>query len=552
MLFQKYLHKTILIVLLCCLSAFSEKAYGQEDDTKIIVSTLDSLHNLWYLKKTSPIRNKKAENTYGFKANEIPQYDDSVYNERIKQMDIETPMPFVYNEHVQRFIDLYAFRKRDLVEKMLGISEYYFPMFEEVLDKYDLPLELKYLAVVESALNTKACSPVKASGLWQFMYSTGILYRLRVTSYIDERNDPQKSTEAAARYLRDLHKNLYNDWFLALAAYNCGPGNVQKAIKRSGGKKTFWEIYRFLPAETRGYVPAFIAASYVFTYHKEHNLFPQVINLPTHVDTVMIQREANFSSISKYLNISEDLLLELNPQFKKGYIPATSKNVFTLKLPANKTTDFVAYKDSICDYFSNNYKSNLPTQYIAKNESNTNQKFSTQVTTNDSQKTESSSNNKQEDYTLPKYSWISYNVKSGEKITQIAKWFNVSVYELKTWNRLRSNTLKTGKKLVIRVETDKRDEYVRINRMTSAQKRYLLGEKNTSAVVKKNYTKNVEAKKVAKKPSKVDYYVVQKGDTLWSISQKFPGVSVADIKKSNGITNNNSLKEGQKIKIVRS
>src|SRR5690606_35823122 len=249
----------------------------------------------------------------------LPLYD-SILEARLKTINDATPIEMEYNQYVKAFINLYVNKKRDLSSIVLGIAPRYFPMFEEVLDRYNMPLELKYLAIVESALNPSAQSWVGAKGLWQFMYRTGKMYDLQVTSFYDERMDPYKSTVAACNYMMDLYK-MYDDWNLVLAAYNSGPGNVNRAIRRSGGFKDYWKIRPFLPRETRGYVPAFIAVNYMMNYAEEHHIYPKMAPLTnTLVDTVHIKRSMSFTQISNYIDISEELLAELNPMYKLKFI----------------------------------------------------------------------------------------------------------------------------------------------------------------------------------------------------------------------------------------
>lgn len=531
-------------------------------ESKDIIGNLDSLMNLWYLKKTTPVKNRKSVNVYGFKPDEIPDYADSIYVSRLAKL--ESPLPYTYNDKVKAFINLYAMRKRDLVEKMLGLSEYYFPIFEESLDKHNMPLEIKYLAVVESALNPRAVSRVGATGLWQFMYPTGKMYRLDVSSYVDDRKDPHRSTDAAAQYLKDLH-NTFGDWFLAIAAYNCGPGNINKAIRRSGGKRTFWEIYNYLPQETRGYVPAFIAATYVFTYHKEHNLFPQTSSLPMYVDTVYVEKDLDFKAVAQVLQVPEEIMRDLNPQYKLDKIPARSKP-YQLRLPSTKAYAFCQFKDSI---------------YVCQERLNPGVKEETEIAgryidnsnNNNSTADNSSSGPKRKVY---------YTVKSRDNISYLADWFDVSISDIKRWNRLRSNTLALGRKLVLYVPAENYAYYKKINTMTVAQKRKLAIRESinsnpepkvasnevgkdkvktaasttasSTAADKKAETTATQEKTDKPKPQnniKEEYYVVQKGDTLWSIAQRFPGVSVEDIKKVNNLTDHHSIRIGQKIKIQK-
>ncbi len=550
-------------------------------ETKDLMANLDSLANLSYLKNAGPQRAKKTVNKYGFKPDQIPDYSDSVYERRLAEMAASSPLPYVYNDRVRAFINLYAMRKRDLVEKMLGLSEYYFPIYEEVFNKYDIPQEFVYLSVVESALNPQAHSPANAVGLWQFIYPTARLYRLNIDSYMDERKDPYKASVAAARFIRDLHKNL-GDWFLAMAAYNCGAGNVIKAIKRSGGKRTFWEIYNYLPMETRGYVPAFIAANYVFKYHQEHNLYPQHISIPTFVDTVIIDKPVAFKQIADRLSITEEVIKELNPHFEKGFIPAGFGKSFELKLPATKAYAFVMAKDSIySDYvlsIAGRNRSNLPVTRLdtPKNAavSNTADSNKAPVRVSDTPQPK--------DPGLPAYGFVSYTVKAGDRLTSIASWFNVNLYYLKTWNGLRSNRAPVGRRLSIRVPMDKYAYYRRINIMTALQKQYLrfpnaqptvaqksVEEENAPEKVSKGVNKlprtnkvkpspltqaseaNPSLNLVKKKSAKTSWYIVQNGDTLWSIAQRFPGVSVDDILKANGLRDTRSIRVGQKIKIEK-
>jgi len=549
----------------------------KEQDSKYILSNLDTLNNLWFIKASTHQRNKRATALPQFQPNTIPDYPDSVYESRLKKMSVNTPMAYVYNDKVRAFINLYAFRKRDLVEKMLGLSEYYFPIYEEIFDKYGIPLEVRYLSVVESALNTEAVSPANAVGLWQFMYPTGRMYHLNVTSYMDERKDPVKSTEAAAQYLKEMH-NIFLDWFLVMAAYNCGPGNVIKAIRRSGGKRNFWDIYPYLPSETRGYVPAYIAASYVFTYHKEHNLLPQLINLPTYVDTVLVKKEVNFKTLAKYLKMDERVIKELNPHFTKSYIPAGQGQIFPIRLPNQQATVFNQFEDSIYkDYSENKPKlANFRTvqKPIVKLTTDSTPKDSNQHTSDSLHKIVSSSNNENTSVNINpsirvQYTWLAYYVKPNDNITSIAGWFDVSIYQLRYWNHLGYRNPRIGKRLVILVPEAKLDYYSKINLMTSTQKKYLkfsTSRNNTStelppeAATKQVRNRQIfprfdnQSKKLDNKKSNkgnTEYYKVQKGDTIWSISQKFPGVSVDDIKRANNLKDNRQLKSGTTIKIVK-
>ena len=521
-----------------------------------ILKNLDSLTKLWYLKNTQYTKAKKSENIYGYRPDEVPTFNDSVYFSRITK--INSPLPYTYNDKVKGFINLYAVRKRQQVEKMLGLAEFYFPIYEEVLDKYNMPLEIKYLSIVESALNPKAVSRVGATGLWQFMYTTGIMYKLEVNSFVDDRKDPYEATEAAALFLKDLH-NLFGDWFLAIAAYNCGPGNVNKAIRRSGGKRTFWEIYPYLPQETRGYVPAFIAASYVFIYHKEHNLYPQQNTLPTMVDTVVLNKELDFASISDVLNVPVDMLRDLNPQYKKDIVPASNKAMF-LRLPAQKAYIFGTLIDSMVLVYEQSH-SPKPV-FVQKTVVKPGDSNAVVVADKSGNNTTDTEKTAQQTSYSPKIK-IRYTVKAGDNLGLVADWFDVSIYSLRRWNALRGNRLNVGQRLTVMVPSDKAAHYKKINTMSKLQKERLANPNytapeneevktavNNKTVPKKN-TPVVQNTKTNTSGKNFQYYVVQRGDTLWSIAQRFPGVTVEEIKKLNGIRDNRSLQLGQKLKIQK-
>jgi len=471
-------------------------------------TNLDKLVNLWYVQKSEywkytnrPVLSK--DTAY------VPNFSPEIYKKRIDNM--VSIVPLTYNDQVQAFINLYALRKRDRVEIMLGLAEYYFPMFEEILDAHNVPLELKYLAIIESALNPRATSPVGAGGLWQFMPATGRMYKLHITSFVDDRRDPYKSTHAAAKYLKYLH-GMFNDWLLAIAAYNCGPGNVRKAITRSGGKTNFWEIFPYLPRETRGYVPAFIAAYYVFEHHKEHNLYPREITFPEITDTLMVTQQLHLQQISEVLNIPLQMLQDINPQYKVGVIPQSEVGN-ALYLPVDYVTPFLLFQDSIIAYKDSVFIHN---PVVAKQE--------TTISTHSNSKTQ-----------------VYYYVKKGDNLSLIAQWYDVNVQDIKKWNRLSSNSLSVGKKLVIQVPAHKKDYYSKITSMSYAQKQRLGSSQPQVASQKK-------ASSTSKKSS-YTYHTVRKGETLWAISQKYDNVSLDDILQMNGLTTKSKITPGMKIKI---
>ena len=275
-----------------------------------------------------------------------PVYSKEDYINRL--LRLPTVMEMVHNEVVQKFIDRYSGRLRHSISYMLGASNFYIPIFEEALEAYQLPLELKYLPIIESALNPKAVSRVGASGLWQFMIGTGKQYGLQVNSLVDERRDPIKSSYAAARYLGDLYK-IFGDWNLVIAAYNCGPENINKAIRRSNGNKDYWEIYPYLPKETRGYVPAFIAANYIMTYYSLHNICPMSTRLPAKTDTVMVNKNVHLEQVAEVIGINIDLLRSLNPMYRRDIIPGATEP-YALRLPMTEVGKFIDLQDSVYNY----------------------------------------------------------------------------------------------------------------------------------------------------------------------------------------------------------
>lgn len=474
-----------------------------------ILAMLDSMHNSRLSSYFYLVTDTSSLNKYQYSQEVIPQFSDSVYKARLAKLDQLSPMDLGYNEIVKAFINLYSVRKRELTSRILGLSHLYFPLFEETLDYYNLPLELKYLAVVESALNPTATSKARAAGLWQFMYNTGKLYNLNVTSYIDDRNDPVKSTKAACEYLRYLY-SLYDNWELAMAAYNCGPGNVNKAIRRSGGKKNYWEIYNYLPKETRGYVPAFIAVNYVMNYATEHNLYPVAPPVTFfEYDSVHISERLDLKQVANTLEIPLDMLNYLNPVYKLGIIPKTEKTM-VLNLPKEKVGLFLQNEKSIYQY-------QLPIEQQTQSEAALASANAAAAVATE---------------TAVRY----HKVRSGEYLSIIAKKYNVSVNDLKKWNNLRSSNLAVGQRLKI---------YTQVA-TTSSQKPTETIEKPTTTAsnetVKQEQPTEVE-KAIKSEPV---YYTIQNGDTLWNIA-KTKGVSIEDLKRLNKGLDARYLKPGMKI-----
>ena len=433
----------------------------------------DSLLSIWYLHRQIGRSNEVGKydmDSVHFESN-VP---DKVYIERLEAMNSFITLPF--NETVRNYIILYSEKMPTRMGHILGLCRYYMPIFEEVFNKYDMPLELKYMAVIESALNPVAVSRAGAKGMWQFMYKTARDYGLDIDSYVDERLDPVASADAAARFLSDSYA-IFGDWNLAISSYNCGAGNVNKAIRRSGGKRDFWSIYPYLPRETRGYVPAFVGAMYAIRYYKEHGLVPEAVPMPEHTDTFRVHKRLHFKQVNALAGVPMDDLHNLNPQYMHDIIPGGQE--FILRIPYQYTNAFIEHEDSIYTYMADS--------------------LFKPATLKDIENGRSSGGSGR----------ITYKVKSGDYLGRIASRYHVSINQIKQWNHLRSNNLRVGQILYI----------------------YGRGSEPAPKASGKGYT----------------VYTVRKGDTLYKIAQKFPGVSAQDIMKFNGISSN--IHSGQKIKI---
>jgi len=539
-----------------------------------MAAMLDSLAASILFKGKNIWADTAALNIYKYEADYIPQFTDSIYKMRIRNMRTVSPFKYVYNNDVQRFIDLYAQRRRQMTSRLLGLGEFYFPLFEEQLAKHNIPLELKYVAVIESALNPKAISRAGAAGLWQFMYRTGKMYGLEVTSYVDDRFDPYKATIAACEHFADLYR-IYKDWNLVLAAYNAGSGNVNRAIRRAGGETDYWKIRRFLPRETQSYVPIFIAASYVMMHAAEHNIYPIYPGyLFEKNDTVTIKQKISFDQISEALNIPIDVLAVLNPSFKRNVVPSSEKVQYKLKMPFNKLGEFLAHEEEIYN-FKTLEQLKVEEQMIR----NPNASFSTDkthtvksgeslnliarrynVSVNDIQKWNNISGTtihpgqklavgiatpKVETPKPPQNTTIEeYITQPNESLRQIAEKFNCSVDNIRLWNNLKDLTITSGLSLIIHIpvveETEQREEIE--SEPSNIQGEFVGDETQTDA-------KNLNEKPDLKIESKhYSYYIVNEGDTLWLIAQKYEHLSVDDIKRFNNLTSGN-IKPGQKLKI---
>lgn len=399
----------LLTIILCCNLPIS--AQESEDMPLGMTMPIDSLLNDWKT-RTNLIYDTDCTNSAV-----IPQFSDSIYIDRLQRMPTIMEMP--YNAIVREYIDRYAVKLRNQVSVMLAANNFYMPLFEEALDAYDLPLELKYLPIIESALKPTARSRAGALGLWQFMLKTGRLYGLESNSLVDDRLDPIKATWAAARYLREMY-DIYQDWHLVIAAYNCGPGNVNKAIRRAGGATDYWSIYNYLPRETRGYVPAFIAANYIMTYYCHHNICPMNTEIIPPTDTLQISRELHLQQVADVCDITIDELKSLNPQYKRNIIPGNTKP-YTLRLPQTKIAKFIDNQDTIYNHRAAELFKNRKTVAV-----------SNKITP-----------------TVGKGTLSYHTIRSGETLSTIAQRYGVKVSQLKDWNGLSSNRIRAGKKLKI-------------------------------------------------------------------------------------------------------
>ena len=463
----------------------------------------DSLLHYFYMQQYAKLakrhQSRQASQAYA----EFDNIPDSVFVKRLH--DLHMVVPMTYNSEVRAYIKAYVRIMSRRLDAMLSLSQYYFPMFEETLDRYHVPEELKYLTIVESALNPQATSRAGAAGLWQFMYSTGKLYDLEVNSLVDERRDPYKSTVAAARFLRRLY-DMYGDWQLAMAAYNCGPGNVNKAIARSGGKSTFWEIYPYLPRETRGYIPKYIGATYVMNYYHEHGLTAGRYELPLRIDTINLKHDVHFAVVEKFTSIPREQLRQLNPQFRTDVVPASSR-LYAIALPSDKMSLFLKYEDTIYHESKDTIGKNAVVPISAG-------------------------------------TIIYHKVKKGETFASIARKYGVSVSNLRRWNgKGRHSTLKVGTRLKIHLpgQTAQQKETNPSTRDTAAVAQVDAIDTATTAVRPESKTKKTVA------ASHPKYHVVKRGDNLSAIAKRY-GVTVARLKKMNNMKSD-VIRIGQRLKV---
>ena len=468
---------------------YYENDVEEQTDTCAVVEytteVSDSLLHIWYAQKLVGEENidMEATDTATFLSNVA----DSVYVERITQMNSFITLPF--NSIVKSHIIKYSEKMPATMGRILGLCEYYMPIFQETLDRYDMPEELKAMAIIESALNPLAVSRAGAKGMWQFMYQTAKIYGLHIDSFVDERLDPVKSADAAARYLQDAYE-IFGDWNLAIASYNCGAGNVNKAIRRSGSRQ-FWDLWPFLPRETRGYVPAFVGALYTMEYYKEHGIKPEATTMPPHVDTFRINKMLHLKQVSELTGAPLDELKNLNPQYKHEIIPGNERE-YILRLPYKYTNAFIDNQDSLYRHKADIYFNPVTIKKIKDG--------------GDGER-------------------IVYKVKSGDYLGKIAGRYRVSVSQIKRWNNLKSNNIRVGQRLII-----------------------YRGGRAPASVSTSTATKQATPKPVVSQSGDYVIYTVQSGDSFYTIAKNYPGISAQNIMDYNGI-DSSKIRPGMKIKI---
>jgi len=506
----------IFLIIYCCFCIFSIPLKAQKTENSSlsfsaeslkIEESLDKLTSLWYIGKMSRDTNIDNLNKYKYKPYDVPSYPDSIYEKRLESLQSFIPLPF--NQIIRKYIEVYSVKKREQVETMLGLSVYYFPIFEAELARQGMPMELKYIPIIESALNTHAVSKSGATGLWQFMYATARMYDLQITSYIDERRDPYKLTEKAVTYFNDLY-HVFGDWLYVIASYNCGPGTLNKAIIQSGYKSNFWQVYPYLPDETRGYIPAFIAANYIMNFYLEHNLYPKNIYDPGILDTIHIRRRLRFDIIANALQIPIEKIEELNPQYIRDIIPQSATGEpYILRLPIDYAVKFHAHRDRIFRYQDYVDQKEKEKSWGAKDMKTTTPFTSENTNT---------------------YALVKYTIKSGDNLKQIAEWYDCTESDILRWNNLPGGAI-AGKVLNIYVPTQKKEHYEQINTMTWSEKMQMIGKISGS---------NSDIGLI--------FYTVKEGDTLWNIARQFPGVTPLEIMELNGV-DADGIKPGQTIRI---
>ena len=536
---------TLLVLLFIAGHSFAQEIFNKPQTN---VSYLDSIKktfikdniascvdSLWMKELTNlDLYNNLENDIKNINLDEKVDYElpTELLKKRLIEMDSKSPFNIEYNQGLENIIKSFLKNRKKAFERLMAISEYYFPLFEDALSKQNVPLEIKYLAVVESALNPKAVSRVGATGLWQFMYQTGKQYNLNIDSYVDDRSDPLKASAAAAQYMTNMYK-IFGDWDLVLASYNSGPGNVAKAIRRSGGQQNFWNIRKYLPQETQGYVPAFLATMYIYEYHKEHGIHPdRAIVKHFATDTIMIKKQMTFRQISDLLDIPVAQLQLLNPQFKLNVVPAYFDAKHFLRLPSQKIAIFTSNEDKIYAYV----------QHELDQRERPFSSYQQAYASRDSLRSVDS-------VMVQKVKF--HKVKRGDDLAEIADRYDVSVSDIKKWNKLKKNKAPLGKNLKI-VTTERIASRVKKTKVDStavaATPKAIAPNSNTIAQVSAKETKVYKEEKVVSFQDVTKFYKVKKGDNLGEISEKYD-VAISDLKKWNKLKNNN-VPLGKKLKII--
>lgn len=565
----------LILLLFTASNLFSQDLASQDSIRKpaLRLSYLDSLKttyvidemtscvdSLWIKEQTSnqkifddlyaDIKNINLDQTVDY---ELPT---ELLKERLRLMDEKSPFNIEYNVGLENIIKSFLKNRKHSFERLMGISQYYFPMFEEAMAKYNVPLEIKYLAVVESALNPKATSRVGATGLWQFMYQTGKQYNLGIDSYVDERSDALKSSDAAARYMQKMFE-VFGDWDLVLASYNSGPGNVAKAIRRSGGHQNYWNIRKNLPKETQGYVPAFLATMYIFEYHKEHGIVPEKPVASTFTtDTIAVKNKMTFKQIADLLDMPVAEIEFLNPSYKLKVIPYVTHELHFLRLPKDKIAIFTSNEDKMYAYanydFSKRERPFTSKPRLVRERDTISSK-------NDLENALADTETKRIMKTVSRTKF--HTVRKGDNLSDIAEKYDVAMSDLKKWNHLKSNKVQSGKKLKIvtedRIAVVQKVKKPKLN--TDVAKAVITENNSDKAVAsaEKGSTSKKETAKSALKENKQEVtdksnataeYIVKAGDNLFSIAKENK-VTVADLKKWNAFTENTNVYAGDRLKI---
>lgn len=560
------------------LAALASALPAQADNAKSVLDIKESItdSNIVYPESYEQDTQKLLERWYlknytatdeRYKTQGDVNADDETIKKRLSQLNTVIELP--YNQIVRSYIDRYVRKGRAQVAALLGLSHYYMPIFEQALEEQGLPLELKYLPVIESGLNPNAVSKHGATGLWQFMLATGKGLDLEVSSLVDERRDPYASSKKAAKYLKDLY-STYKDWSLAIAAYNCGPGTVNKALRRAGADASthdFWAIYYYLPTETRGYVPMFIAANYVMNYYPYHNISPVLATKPLITDTIMVSERVHFNQISKVLDIPIDELRVLNPQFRADIIPGRPERMYTLVLPSQQIQAYIMSQDDILAYEAEKYAQRLE---VEPGESPTAAETAEINSEAERELAQLGDDAPLEQAVVQEHApvrrsgggdgkgnkTVSHKVEPGETLASIAKKYSVSTQDIKTWNNLKRNSLRTGQMLRITTTSaiadasGSREVAPAKTSYSPKQQDWKSDAAKATASSKKN-TKNTSepAKKSKKKaePATPKSHSVKSGENLTTIAKKY-GTTVSELKKANGMEGDN-LRPGQELKL---